>query len=168
MSNVILFWAAVIGIVGVVGSLLFAGWQTRELVRQTRIQNAIAGTSGARQAIALLDETARILVDRPEMRPYFHAGLPCPTEEPERSRVQAVAELYLDALGCALHTTRLIESSDSYGAWKDCTQFYLRQSPTLRDIVREHPTWWPNVVGVIEPVLESSTPDARRDVTSEP
>jgi hypothetical protein len=37
---------AVIGVVGIIGSLLFSGMQSLEVARRTRIQNAIAGAAG--------------------------------------------------------------------------------------------------------------------------
>jgi hypothetical protein len=75
------------------GSLLFGGWQTRQLAHQTRTQNLIAGATSVDNAADRLNSTYRVFVDYPQLRKYFYEGVAFPTEELERAQVLTVAEL---------------------------------------------------------------------------
>jgi hypothetical protein len=68
--------ASIVGIVGVVGSLFFAGWSTRELARQTRMQNLLAEASQVRQPLVMLQNVLAKVVDQPQLRKYFYDSVP--------------------------------------------------------------------------------------------
>ena len=134
-----------VGTVGVIASLLFDGLQSREIARQTRIQNAIAGASGKVSTNELLHSILRIFVDHPELRGYFYDGLAVPTDEATSGRVLTVAEMLADVFDTALLTTSLIDATDSYESWRRGASYFMRQSPALAAIVNEHGEWFPNL-----------------------
>jgi hypothetical protein len=49
-------------------------------------------------------------------------------------------------LECGLVAARLIPSSESYEDWSSYAQYMLAHSPVLEDLIRKHPTWWPQLV----------------------
>jgi len=134
-----------VGTVGVIASLLFAGLQSREIARQTRIQNAIAGAGGKVSTNDLLHSILRIFVDHPELRSYFYDGRSVPTDETTRGRVLTVAEMFADVFDTALLTTSLIDATDSYESWRQGATYFMRQSPALAAIVNDHGEWFPNL-----------------------
>src|SRR5579859_4701095 len=87
---------AIIGTLGVIASVVFAGWQSREVAKQTRIQNSLAGTSSMREAVNALHNVLGMMVEHPDLRPFFYEGQPCPAEGPLRGSVLAMAEMLAD------------------------------------------------------------------------
>lgn len=59
----------------VVISLLFLGWHSREVARQTRITSQVAGAAGLRDSLTNLHSVIQIFVEHPELRPYFYGGM---------------------------------------------------------------------------------------------
>ncbi|MGB7964269.1 MAG: hypothetical protein WCF12_15100 [Propionicimonas sp.] len=49
----------------VVVSLLFVGWQSREIARQTRIANQTAGAAGLRDSLSHLHSVVQIFIEYP-------------------------------------------------------------------------------------------------------
>lgn len=141
--NTLVFWVSVVGIVGVVGSLAFSGWQTRELVRQTKIQNKIADVAAEREPIAVLQAILIRLAEAPELRKFFYDGVPCPTSEPERSRVLIIAEMLADAIYGGLHASVLFSDTNAQQARRNYSTSMLVTCPTLYDLLVQHHDWWP-------------------------
>lgn len=137
------FWVSVVGIVGVMGSLAFSGWQTRELVRQTKIQNKIADVAAEREPIAVLQGVLMCLAEMPELRKFFYEGEPCPTIEPDRSRVLIIAEMLADAIYGGLHASVLFSDTKAQQAWRNYATSMLLSCPTLYDLLVQHQDWWP-------------------------
>jgi hypothetical protein len=140
---VILQWATLVGIVGVVGSLLFAGWQTRMLAGQSRLKNNSALVDADQGPVSLLQTVLVQFVQYPELRPYFYDSKPLPVNEPELSRVKAMADLFADALYAGLHARLLLAGDGVNQAWCNYASDLLSTSPALRDLWTEHPDWWP-------------------------
>jgi hypothetical protein len=134
--------ATMVGILGVFGSLAFNGWQMHQLTKQTKLQNAIAGTSGAQQALQMLHGVLRMLFEQPELRSYFYDGRECLPSSTDRSRVLTVAEMLGDALEIGLQTTSSIKSTFAFDDWLDYTRFIIEHSPALRETVAAHPAWY--------------------------
>jgi predicted cobalt transporter CbtA len=134
---------AVIGVVGIIGSLLFSGMQSREVARQTRIQNAIAGAAGKQATDDALRAVLENFVERPDLRAYFYDGKQPPTDGPDRIRVQTIAEMLTDVVESALLGTSLVESTASHQPWSSYAEFLLRESPAIAHTVCVHGDWFP-------------------------
>lgn len=136
---------AIGGLIGLIASLVLLAWQTREVAKQTRISNAIAGAAGLGESTNHLREVLVLFVDRPELRSFFYDGKPCPRRGPQRIRVITIADMLADVLEVGLVTTRLIPSTESYEDWLRYSRYMLAHSPVLVDFVREHPDWFPQL-----------------------
>jgi hypothetical protein len=137
--------AAIGGLIGLVVSLAMLIWQTSAVVRQTKISNALAGTTASQQASSMREIYA-IFIDHPELRPYFYDGKPCPARETRRARVLAVAEMFADAIEGNLITSQLISISESHEDWITYCRHMVATSPALAGLVEDHPEWWPRIV----------------------
>ncbi|GAA4561249.1 hypothetical protein GCM10023193_23680 [Planotetraspora kaengkrachanensis] len=137
--------AAIGGLIGLVISLAMLAWQTRAVARQTKISNALAGTTASQQ-VSSMREIYAVFIDHPELRPYFYDGKPCPGRESRRARVLAVAEMFADAMEGNLITSRLIAKSESHDDWIAYCCEMVANSPALAGLIRDHPEWWPRTV----------------------
>jgi len=142
--------ASVVGIVGVIGSLMFSGLQTRLLARQTAIQNSIARASTVSAQSAMMQTLMMLFASSPELRDYFYGDLPCPKDDPLRGRVVSVSEAMADVLSTALSTSEAIRDASAWTACRDYAKHLLRHSPTLLMVVTEHPLWWPDVTAIVK------------------
>lgn len=126
-----------------VASLLFLGWQSRSVARQTRIANQTAVVACRFDALTLLQSVWRIFVEHPELRAYFYDGLEPPDDPLEDARVRTVAEIMADCLHAGLEAGRRLDPYD--GDWTDFRREMLRSSPALRRCVSEDPGAWPAI-----------------------
>lgn len=150
---------AIVGIVGVIGSLVFAGLQSREVARQTRIQNALAGASGLQVTIDALRAVMQNFVDYPELRAYFFDGTALPAADPVRAQVLTIADMLADVLESGLHATSVLPSNNSHEDWRQYGLHFMTQSPALSHIVTKHPDWWP-LLSSVRACAQPPTPGA--------
>ncbi|WP_328477914.1 hypothetical protein OHA21_25730 [Actinoplanes sp. NBC_00393] len=136
-------WATLAGILGVLGSLIITSWQTRMLVKQTRLKVSSAVVQADHGPASMLQNVLILFVQHPELRPYFFDSKPVPENEPERSRVKATADLFADAIYAGLHTGLLLPGDGVHQAWCTYATDVLRTSPALRALWAEHSNWWP-------------------------
>lgn len=133
----------VIGLILVAVSLLFSALQTREVARQSRINNRI----GSANAILEINNVGQSWHDRvlddPSLRPYFFDGKPCTPDDPARHRVLTLAERLGDLLECNLQMAPLLPAFTFAHTWHLWPAYMLRQSPVLVEVVDGHPGWWP-------------------------
>jgi len=134
---------AVVGTLGVITSVFFAGWQSREVAKQTKIQNSLAGANSLRQVIDGLHSVLGRIADRPELRPFFYDGQPCPPDEPLRSTVLTIAEMMADQAEVGLLTHQRVATTNSLEDWNDYVDFLVEHSPAIADHLAAHPQWWP-------------------------
>jgi hypothetical protein len=142
------------GTVAVVVSVLFLAWQTRELARQTRHNNAISITSTFHQSAALTQFVHAPLIDDPSLRAYFYGGRECPATDPNRGKLLTLAELLADALEYGLMAAEQIEGASN---WLNYPRYVLRYSPIVQEVVSAHKEWWP-IMATLLP--ESGNPRA--------
>ncbi|MEO3746737.1 hypothetical protein [Plantactinospora sp. B5E13] len=133
----------VVGLVLVVVSLLFAAVQTRELAKQTRLNNGITRVTATSGLATLTQGWYQHLVRDPSLRPYFFAGRSCPPRGDERAVLVSLAELLADVLEGDLRTTALLPGFDFAQQWHEWPAHMLRNSPVLVEVVEAHPAWWP-------------------------
>ncbi|RQX19471.1 hypothetical protein DDE19_04065 [Micromonospora ureilytica] len=133
---------SVIGLILVAVSLCFSAIQTREVARQSRINNRI----GSANAILEINNVGQAWHDRvledPALRPYFFDGKPCTPDDPARLKVVTLAERLADLLECNLQMAPLLPAFTFAHTWYLWPAHMLRQSPVLVEVVEDHPGWW--------------------------
>lgn len=93
----------------IVASLLFLGWQSFEISRQTKLSNRLAGTESMNATLALLHGVLAHVVSEPELCQYFYDGVSLPSDSILASKVKVIAEMYTDAIEQALDTEIMID-----------------------------------------------------------
>jgi len=144
---------SIIGLAGLILSIILLAWQTRAVAEQTKISNSIAGASVASQSADGIREIYMLFIDNPRLRPYFYGGKVCPHRGSQRKRVITLAEVFADALESVLFGYKIVPSSRYLDPWTSYCFHMLEVSPTLRDLVSGHPQWWPE--------LHAMLPDTR-------
>ena len=137
--------STVVGLAGLIVSVILLAWQTRAVAQQTKISNAIAAASIVEATTSDLREVFLLLVQYPWLREHFYGRKAAPRRGRRRSRVVTIAEIYGDTLEMGLVTNRLIPMTESLEDWTNYCCQILTSSPVLYDLVREHPEWWPEL-----------------------
>lgn len=150
MTNLITAIAAIVGVAGVIGSLIFSGYQTRQLGRQLKMQNEIAKSEIIHHGVDRLSGVYGAFIDHPELRKYFYDSAPCPVRGKTRARVLTVAEMIGDTIDSVLETISLVATREELGDWLDYIGHILDRSPTLERLALEHPKWWPQIVNILQ------------------
>jgi hypothetical protein len=134
--------AAILGLVSVASSLLFTAWQTRQLIQQTRVNNAIGSTSAYIGTAQLVASAHAPLLDDPSLRPYFYDGKAFDPEDPSWARLLTVAELLADACEHGLMMANYLPPDEQ---WREYPKELLTNSPILRKVVLDRPRLWPRM-----------------------
>jgi hypothetical protein len=141
-SEVIQAVAAVLGVVGIGGALVYSGLQAKGLQQQVQMQTE-ADERGRRVEQAQLDlslmslmmELDTLFVERPHLYPYFNDNEAIPHENAcLRSEVLSCAELILDYADMIARQQRCgqIPDDDEKG-WIELLSSYYEGSPAVRD-----------------------------------
>jgi hypothetical protein len=151
LTDTVTIAAALVGIAGVIGSLLFSGYQTRNLVHQTKIQNEMARAVNINNGVDRLSAVYRVFIDYPELRRYFYEGAPMPAASRKRARVLTVAEMIADTVDSViLDAATRVATGEHRDDWNDYIRHILAHSPTLVGLASEHPRWWPEIMKIIK------------------
>ncbi|WP_159088294.1 hypothetical protein [Streptomyces sp. 303MFCol5.2] len=126
-------------------SILFAARQTRELARQTVLNNGISAASAVHNSLERLHAIDSMLFENPQYIHYFYAGCPVPHDEEERLRVLTLANMFADSLDYGLLIKSLAPETDNYECWNEYVDGMLANAPAIRFVVSQHPTWWPSL-----------------------
>ncbi|MDO0915488.1 hypothetical protein QQM39_33120 [Streptomyces sp. DT2A-34] len=129
--------------VGVVVSLLVAAWQTRELARQTAINNGIAGAAAIYNGIERIQHFESYITAEPWLHAHFYENADLPADENQRVRVLALSRMLADVLTYGLMISILNPEMRGYGGWKNFALEMRSTCPSLVEVVNEHPEWWP-------------------------
>ena len=130
------------GLAGLIASVILLAWQTRSVAQQTKISNAIAGTSALETTTGDLREVLLLFVERPALRAYFYDSKSLPRSGHTRARVIAVAEILGDTLETGLVANRLIPTTESFDDWATYSGQMLVTSPALsRSYVTPRAEW---------------------------
>ncbi|WP_149552993.1 hypothetical protein [Streptomyces marokkonensis] len=154
MADVVGVLVAVIALAVSVWSVLYLARQTRAAAEQTGISNAVASVTANDMALRALREVHLLMLERPGSRAYFYAGKPLPErpgERDERDEITTIAELLADVLSSGLVVHEKVPDSTSAEPWTEYSRHILAQSPVVRDLVRDHPGWWPPLVPLLPP-----------------
>jgi hypothetical protein len=131
----------VLSIVAIVASLFSAVYSYR-LSRQAHHVSTYYG------AISLFRELDKTFVEFPETRPYFYDGKPVNPDDPDRHRVQAVAELVLDAFEWVWYRQEKLNAEGEWG-WKAYIVETFYSSPALQQHYARRRSWYPGITRLI-------------------
>jgi len=136
---------AIAGLISLVATLAFVGIQTRAVSQQVHIANNLNGTNGLDLCLNNVREIYFKMLEYPGMRKHFYEDVPCPADGVERERVLLIAEALTDVIETGLVATRRIPETESFEDWRDYSRFIRDHSPAIRDLLSEHPLWWPEL-----------------------
>ncbi|MFI1925798.1 MULTISPECIES: hypothetical protein [unclassified Streptomyces] len=132
----------VIASIGVVVSLLVSSWQTRELTRQTSINNVMAGVSAMYNGMERLHHIETLIAAEPRLHGHFYGGASLPDDEDQRARVLTIAGMLADVVDYGLVITDTTPDIKFYAGWRDYALSLRRTSPAMAHLVEERPLWW--------------------------
>ncbi|OXS33941.1 hypothetical protein [Streptomyces sp. XY006] len=136
----------VIAAVGVVSSLLIAAWQTRELTRQTKLNNGLAGATATYNGLERLHYVDGFIAEHPSLYEYFYGGAPIPQDPEQRARVMALVNILADSIDYGLMTTAVTPAVLGYEGWREFAVVMRRDCPALVHAVKENPGFYPALV----------------------
>ena len=126
--------------IAVVASVPAFAYQARELARQSRVGNEVAGTQAHREIMLLYYKRfTDVFIQYPELHAYYYDKTPNTPSAADSVRLKVIAEQHGDWLDSCLHTTRQLKSYDwvaLYGGWDD---YIARQRGVLVDPSVDHP-----------------------------
>jgi hypothetical protein len=94
---------------------------------------------------AMMLEVDRALIAHPEMRRYIGGGKKAPKKnEEERERAMAVCTALANALDHVVFHLGYM-NDESQRAWRVYIAETYAKSPVFRDLLEEHPGWWPGL-----------------------
>lgn len=135
----------VITSLGVIASLLFSAWQTRELTRQTAINNGIAGAAAGYNSLERLHAVDSFIATHPWLYNHFYGGAPIPDDPEQRARVLALVNMFADSIGYGLMTTTLAPAIQGYEGWREFALSVRSGCPALVQAVGANPGWYPTL-----------------------
>jgi len=135
--------------IAVVASVLVFAYQARELARQSRMGNEVAGTQAHREIMLHYKQFTDVFIKYPELHAYYYDQTPNTPSATDRVRLAVIAEQHGDWLDAAFVTTRQLKSYDwvaLYGGWDDYITSTLESSSILRSFIRDSDTGgWPSL-----------------------
>jgi hypothetical protein len=87
-------------------------------------------------------EIDHIMIEYPEIRPYFYHGKPAQSDDPNRLRVESTAEVVLDVFEWVWHRQEGLNPDDK-GGWLAYMLDTFCNSPALREHYRRSAAWYP-------------------------
>ncbi len=145
--------------IAVVASVLVFAYQARELARQSRVGNEVAGTQAHREIMLHYKQFSDVFIQYPELHAYYYDQTPNTPTATDSARLAVIAEQHGDWLDSCLLTTRRLKSYDwvaLYGGWDDYVASTLGSSSILRSTIRDT-RWWPSLDPFLSRYDESQT-----------
>jgi hypothetical protein len=130
--------------IAVVVSVLVFAFQARELARQSRVGNEVAGTQAHREIVFHWKALMDVFIQYPELHAYYYDQSPNPPNATESVRLGMIAEQHADWLEVALVTARKLTSyeyADMFGEWDDYITRTVGSSSLLRSTIRGLGDW---------------------------
>jgi hypothetical protein len=130
--------------IAVVASVLVFAYQARELARQSRVGNEVAGTQAYRDILRDSKQFTDVFIQYPELDAYYYDQSPNPPSAADSVRLTVIAEQHADWLEAALVTTRQLKSYEYTGVtyeWDDYIRRAVGSSSLLRSTIREFRDW---------------------------
>ncbi|MFI6032789.1 hypothetical protein ACIBBD_01145 [Streptomyces sp. NPDC051315] len=126
-------------------SILFSAWQIRQLTQQTAITNGIAAASAINNSVERLHNVGTLIFQHPQLNRYFFHGAAVPEPGDEREQVLTLAHMFADALDYGLMIKSLAPGTSEYDCWDHYVAGMFATSPAVRQVVLDHPSWWPTL-----------------------
>ncbi|MEV6851535.1 hypothetical protein [Actinoplanes sp. NPDC051411] len=137
---------SIVGAVGIIGSLLFAGWQARALAKQVGFQATMNGVATLYSVLSSLHNVQRILADDTSLVPHFSPERSSmPLDEADPAKVQMVAAMYADVLNIGLHMLSAVPEAKAESAWEPYCNDLLTKSSALKAEVAGKPWGYPRL-----------------------
>ena len=130
--------------IAVVASVLVFAYQARELARQSRVGNEVAGTLAHREILLHWKELSDVFIQYPELHAYYYDQTPNTPSATDSVRLAVIADQHADWLDVALVTVRQLKSYESTGVtyeWDDYITRAVGSSSLLRSTIREFRDW---------------------------
>jgi hypothetical protein len=134
--------ATIVGLAGVISSVVLLAWQTRAVAQQTRISNSIASASVISNSTSGLREVLALFIEHPELRPYFYEFKSPPSQGNKRARIITAAEILADILEEGLSVNRLVQTVRFSEEWPLFCADMLTSSPALNEVIQQNPNSW--------------------------
>ena len=104
--------------------------QTREVWKEARIANEVAGTRAHRELLGMLGRVYDRFFEHPELRSHFYGNASAEPTATERIRLTVIAEELADILQVALDTTqKLAASTGSPASGRDTPRRVSKRRP---------------------------------------
>jgi hypothetical protein len=135
-----------IGTIAVVVSVLILAYQTRDVARQTRLANEVAGTVAHRDLAFNWRRWAKVFIRHPELHGMYFGELDTEPSDADRVRLAVIAEGHADWLEAGLTTEQALASYEfvtSIGYWDEYVAWVMASTPGLRMLMRDQPGTWP-------------------------
>ena len=133
--------------IAVIASVLVFAYQARELARQSRVGNEVAGTQAHRDLMFQLKKVMDVFIQYPELHACYFDQSPDPPSATDSVRLRVIAEQHADLLDVASITIRQLASYEYMGrstAWDDYITSTVGSSSILRSTIRDT-GWWPSL-----------------------
>jgi hypothetical protein len=145
--------------IAVVASVLVFAYQARELARQSRVGNEVAGTQAHRDLMFQQKEVMDVFIQYPELYAHYYDQTPDLPSATDSVRLKVIAEQYADWLEVVLITIRQLASYEYMGstmAWDDFITSTVGSSSILRSTIRDT-GYWPTLDPFVSRYDESQT-----------
>jgi hypothetical protein len=130
--------------IAVVASVLVFAYQARELARQSRVANEVAGTQAHRGILLHWKHISDVFVQHPELHAHYYDQAPTEPSANDSVRLAVIADQHADWLDVTLITVRLLTSYKHTGVaedWDDYVTRTVASSSVLRQAIREKRDW---------------------------
>ena len=130
--------------IAVVASVLVFAYQARELARQSRVGNEVAGTEAHREILRHWKEVSDVFIQYPELHAYYYDQTPNPPSATDGVRLAVIADQHADFLDVVLITSKQLASYEYTGLtyeWDDYTTRVVGSSSILRSTIRDSGDW---------------------------
>jgi hypothetical protein len=135
----------------------FTGQQAGAAERQVKIGNDINGAAVTNNVVVNLHDVLRIIVDYPELYPFFYESAPVPVDGAIRQRVMITADMLCSVLSTGLHAYEAVPAAgEGLRLWRTYVQHWLHTCPAVQAIVEQNPDEW-HYLGPLHPQVLSET-----------
>lgn len=138
--------------------------QAREMARQSQY-NAAATRASVYQAIAQqMQDLDKLFIANPHLRPYMYDKQPVPVEEPLRTQVLALAELFVDFFDNFVTQSGQVPP-ELYEPWRRYARSIMESSPAACAFWTENRDWYSGLLQeMLDPAATAQTdPDVQGD-----
>lgn len=115
---------------------------------------------GAQNIGQVMHDLNKLFLEMPELHPYFAGGLEAPTDdEILRTRVQVMAEMFVDFMAMTLNQAPLLPA-DHVEGWRRYFADLAKGSPAIQDFWRANCQWYEGPVWeLIDDMVPPTSPE---------